>query len=45
MDVESGQIGALKTIIVYENGALFNMASHNFDLVLRLNSDRSVAWV
>ncbi len=43
--IDSGRLGALKTVIVYENGALFNTASHYFDLVLRLNSDRPVAWV
>jgi predicted dehydrogenase len=43
--IDSGRLGALRTIIVYDSGPLFNQASHNFDLVLRLNSDRRVAWV
>ena len=43
--IDSGELGALRTLIIYENGTLFNTASHTFDLVLRLNSDRPVAWV
>ncbi len=43
--IDSGRLGALKTVIVHEDGGLFTMASHYFDLVLRLNSDRPVAWV
>ena len=37
-------IGALKSIILYANGNLFNTASHWLDCALRLNSDhRAVA--
>lgn len=43
--IDSGQLGALKTMTVYDNGRLFNTASHNFDLFLRLNSDRPASWV
>ena len=43
--VDSGELGALKTIIMYNTGTLFNMGSHYFDLVLRLNSDQPVQWV
>ena len=43
--VDSGRIGALKTVISHSTGTLFNTASHVFDLLLRLNSDRPVAWV
>ena len=43
--IDSGRLGPLQTIIIFDNGTLFNMSSHWFDLVLRLNSDRPVAWV
>ena len=43
--VDSGRIGALKTVISHVTGTLFNTASHIFDLLVRLNSDDPVAWV
>ncbi|MBI3943565.1 MAG: Gfo/Idh/MocA family oxidoreductase, partial [Chloroflexi bacterium] len=43
--IDSGQIGTLKTLIAYNIGTLFNMGSHNFDLLLRLNHDQPVKWV
>jgi predicted dehydrogenase len=43
--IDSGRMGTLKTLIAYDTGALFNGASHAFDLLLRLNGDRPVAWV
>ena len=43
--IDSGELGRLKTLIIYGNGTLFNTASHNFDLVLRLNSDHKAEWV
>lgn len=43
--IDSGELGALKTLIVYLNGTLFNTASHTLDLLLRLNSDQPVEWV
>ena len=43
--IHSGRLGTLKTLIAYDTGPLFNGASHSFDLVLRLNGDRPVAWV
>lgn len=43
--IDSGDLGELKTLIVYNNGTLFNTASHTFDLVLRLNSDHKPLWV
>ena len=43
--IDSGELGSLKTLIVYSNGTLFNTASHNFDLILRLNSDSPASWV
>ena len=43
--IDSGELGALRNLIIYGNGTLFNTASHNFDLVLRLNSDNPVSWV
>lgn len=43
--IASGALGALKTIILYSNGTLFNTSSHWFDLALRLNDDVSATWV
>lgn len=43
--IDSGEIGKLRTLIIYSNGSLFNTASHNLDLILRLNSDQTVSWV
>ena len=43
--IDSGELGALQTLIIYGNGSLFNTASHNFDLILRLNNDAPVSWV
>ena len=43
--IDSGELGTLRTLIIYGNGTLFNTASHNFDLILRLNSDNPVSWV
>ncbi len=43
--IDSGELGDLKSLIVYNNGTLFNSASHTFDLLLRLNNDHPVAWV
>lgn len=43
--IHSGEIGALKSLILYQNGTLFNTASHTFDLVMRLNNDVPAAWV
>ena len=37
--IDSGEIGALKSIVLYDTGNLFNSASHGFDLMQRLNSD------
>ena len=43
--IDNGEIGRLRTLIIYSNGTLFNTASHNFDLILRLNSDAPASWV
>ena len=43
--IDSGRLGGLKTLILHSTSSLFNGASHGFDLLLRLNSDRPVAWV
>ena len=43
--VESGEIGALKSILITNTGTLFNMGSHYIDWALRLNNDQPVAWV
>lgn len=43
--IDSLELGRLRTLIIYSNGTLFNTASHNFDLILRLNSDCPVSWV
>ena len=43
--IDSGEIGKLRTLIIYSNGTLFNSASHHLDLILRLNSDAPASWV
>ena len=43
--IDSDELGKLRTLIIYSNGTLFNTASHNFDLILRLNNDHSAKWV
>ena len=43
--IDSGRIGQLKSLIIHQTGSLFNSASHSFDLLMRLNSDHSAAWV
>jgi predicted dehydrogenase len=43
--IDDGELGALKTLIIYLNGTLFNTGSHTLDLLLRLNSDQPVEWV
>jgi predicted dehydrogenase len=42
--IESGDLGALKTLVIYSNGTLFNTSSHWFDTVFRLNGDAPVTW-
>jgi predicted dehydrogenase len=41
--IDSGELGALKSLISHYAGLLFGHASHYFDLILRLNSDAPVA--
>jgi scyllo-inositol 2-dehydrogenase (NAD+) len=42
--IASGQLGALKTLVIYSNGTLFNTSSHWFDTVFRLNGDAPLLW-
>jgi predicted dehydrogenase len=43
--IESREYGALKTLMIYKNGTLFNTSSHWYDLVMWLNGDSPVEWV
>ncbi|MCY4605279.1 MAG: Gfo/Idh/MocA family oxidoreductase, partial [Gemmatimonadetes bacterium] len=43
--IDSGEIGALQTLIIHQTSTLFNGASHSFDLLQRLNSDAPAEWV
>ena len=43
--IDSGELGALKTLIAYNNGTLFNTGSHMFDTLPYLNNDQPVEWV
>jgi predicted dehydrogenase len=43
--IESGDVGALKSIIVHSTSSLFNGASHSLDAVNRLNGDSPPVWV
>ena len=43
--LDSGELGALKTLIAYNTGTLFNTGSHMFDTLIYLNNDQPVEWV
>ncbi|MEZ4866624.1 MAG: Gfo/Idh/MocA family oxidoreductase [Caldilineaceae bacterium] len=43
--LDSGELGTLKNLLIYNNGTLFNTASHFFDLIMRLNNDQPALWV
>lgn len=43
--IDSGELGALETLIIYDNSRLFNGSSHTLDLILRLNDDVPATWV
>ena len=43
--IDSGELGDLSSMIIYNTGDLFNGASHGFDVVMRLNDDQPVSWV
>ena len=43
--IRDGSIGDLESIILYNNGNLFNAASHSLDLALRLSGDVPARWV
>ena len=43
--IDSGELGALKSLIIYATGGLFGGASHHLDLMMRLNSDCPAKWV
>lgn len=44
-ELDSGELGALKQLVIYMTGTLFNTGSHIFDLLMRLNGDMPVEWV
>lgn len=43
--IDSGKLGELKSLVLYNNGTIFNTGSHTIDLVMRLNSDSPAKWV
>ncbi len=43
--IDSGELGTLQHLIIYNVGTLFNTGSHFLDLVLRLNDDAPPEWV
>jgi predicted dehydrogenase len=43
--IDSGELGDLGSVLIYNTGELFNGGSHAFDLILRLNDDQPVSWV
>ena len=43
--IESGELGALRTLVVYSNGQLFNTSSHWYDALQRLTGDAPAEWV
>ena len=43
--IDSGDLGRLSSISIYNTGERFNGASHHFDIAMRLNNDQPVLWV
>ena len=43
--IDSGDLGRLQSLVAYSTSVLFNGASHQFDLLMRLNSDQPASWV
>ena len=43
--IKEERLGKLKTLVAYCTGSLFNMGSHNFDLLLKLNNESKVKSV
>ncbi len=43
--MDSGQLGALRSLVVNSNGPLFAGGSHSLDSMMRLNSDVPASWV
>lgn len=43
--IDKGELGPLKSMIIYNNYALWDGSSHYFDVIKRLNDDNPVAWV
>jgi predicted dehydrogenase len=43
--IESGDFGALRSVIAFSTGPFFNTASHFFDVLVYLNSDVAPQWV
>lgn len=43
--VDSGELGPLKSMVIYNTSSLFNSGGHGFDTISRLNSDHPVEWV
>jgi UDP-N-acetylglucosamine 3-dehydrogenase len=42
--IAAGDLGALRTLVIYSNGTLFNTSSHWFDVAMRLHGDVPVTW-
>lgn len=43
--ISNGELGALKSMIIYNNNALWDGSSHYFDVVKHLNNDNPIAWI
>lgn len=43
--IDSGELGTLKSFIIYNNGTLFNTGSHTLDLAMRIAGDAAPLWV
>ena len=43
--IKEESLGKLKALVAYCTGSLFNMGSHNFDLLLKLNNESKVTSV
>ena len=43
--INSGDIGPLTSLVIFNTSSLFNSASHTFDTVMYLNNDHQALWV
>ena len=43
--IDGGELGALQSMVIYNNNALWDGSSHYFDVIKAINDDDPVAWI